>query len=351
MKQLKTILLLALITLNFPASYGQEIKELPFQALDPEFIELKKTLKEINATDDQKSIELSIKALDKFTDEHIRFDLMVWELSVHYANLKQYDKCFEILKQGQQEGMFYYFRSGDRPFPAYTPELEKLDGYEAFLEKNQALKDKAGKTSKAEFLVQLPDNYSEANHYPLMLIMHGGWGSIPDIQYSYNSEKLKSEFIVAYFQGSIVRASGLRSFEMEGWQPKIKQGYEDIVAKYAVDTSRVILGGPSAGGYRSLVLGLNHTIPASGLLLSFPVYPLDSDSTVFIQSAERGLKVALLCGENDWAIQQQKKLGYLLDKYGIRNRFVVFPEEGHGFPENWPYYLETSVNFILSDDE
>jgi len=276
---------------------------------------------------------------------------MVWELSVHYANLKQYDQSFEILKQGQQEGMFYYIRSGDRPFPAYTPELEKLDGYETFLAKNQALLDEAGKTSKAEFMVQLPDNYSKKNKYPLMLIMHGGWGSIPDIQYSYISEKLKSEFIVAYFQGSIVRASGLRSFEMERWQPKIKQGYEEIIAKYAVDTSRVIVGGPSAGGYRSLVLGINNTIPASGLVLSFPVYPRDSDSTLFIHSARRGLKVAMLCGENDWAIRQQKKLGYLLDTYGIRNRFVVFPEEGHGFPENWSYYLNTSLAYLLENTE
>ena len=128
MKQLKTILLFAIIALNSQAILGQEIRELEFKALDPEFIELKKTLKEINETDDQKSIELSLEALDKFTDANIRFDLLVWELSVHYAKLKQYNKCFEILKQGQQEGMFYYIRSGDRPFPAYTPELEKLDG-------------------------------------------------------------------------------------------------------------------------------------------------------------------------------------------------------------------------------
>jgi hypothetical protein len=349
MKKIKTILLLAFIVLNSLAINGQDIKELDFKALDPEFIELKKTLEEINATDDQKSIDLSLAALDQFTDANIRFDLITWELSVHYANLKQYNKCFDILKQGQQEGMFYYMRSGERPFPAYTPELEKLDGYEAFQTKNQELLDEASKTSKTEFMVQLPDNYIETNQYPLMLIMHGGWGSIPDIQINYISEKLKSEFIVAYFQGSIVRASGLRSFEMEGWQQKIKQGYEEIVSKYSADTSRVILGGPSAGGYRSLILGLEHIIPASGLLLSFPVYPRDSDSTFFIQSAERGLKVAMLCGENDWAIQQQKKLGYLLDKYGIQNRFVVFPEEGHGFPENWPYYLDTSLEFIIEN--
>ena len=76
MKKLKTILLLAIIALNTLVIYGQEITELDYKALDPEFIELKKTLKEINSTDDQKSIELSLEALDKFKDKDIRFDLM-----------------------------------------------------------------------------------------------------------------------------------------------------------------------------------------------------------------------------------------------------------------------------------
>ncbi len=349
MNQIKTILLFAIIALSIKVSYGQEIRELDFKALDPEFIELKQTLKEINSTDDNTSIELSLEALEKFQDKNIRFDLIVWELSIHYANLKQYDKCFDILKLGQQEGLFYYIRSGDRAFPSYITELEKLDGYEAFLKKNQELKDEASKTSKTEFMVQLPDNYIETKKYPLLMIMHGGIGSIPGIQYNYISKKLKSEFIVAYFQGSIVRASGLRSFVMQEWQGKIKQGFEEIVLKYSVDSTRIILGGPSAGGYRSLVLGLNNTIPATGLLLSFAVYPRDTDSTFYIKSAERGLKVALLCGENDWAIQQQKKLGYNLDKFGIANRFVVFPETGHGFPENWTYYLDTSLEFLMED--
>ena len=110
------------------------------------------------------------------------------------------------------------------------------------------------------------------------------------------------------------------------------------------------MAGPSAGGYRSLSLGLNDEIPAKGLLLSFAVNPSVWDSTLYLKSAERGLKVALLCGENDWAIKQQKKLGYWFDKYGIKNRFVIFPEEGHGFPENWTYYLDTSLDFILKED-
>lgn len=347
---MKTILFLAIILLNINLSYSQEVNELRFKPLDKDFIELKRTLQELGITDDQKSIDLCLIGLDKFKDVSIRNNLIYWKLSFHYANLEQYDKCFEILKQGQEEGLFYFIRSGSRTFPPYLVELEKFDEYEAFIEKNKALKDEAAKTSKTEYMVQLPEVYNKNTNYPLILIMHGGIGDITALQYNYISKKLNSDFIVAYFQGANMGGSFSRSFAMEDWQEKIKKGYEQIISKYPVDTSNIILAGPSAGAYRSLELGLNNEIPAKGLLLSFAVNPNIWDSTLYIESAERGLKVALLCGENDWAIQHQKKLGYWFDEYGISNRFVVFPEEGHGFPKNWSYYLDTSLDFILKED-
>ena len=346
----KTILFLAIILININLSYSQEIKELAFESLDADFVETKRKLKEIGGTDDQRSIDLCLAGLDKFKDMNIRNDLLYWNLSFQYANLQQYDKCFEILKQGQKEGLFYYTRSGSRAFPPYLVELEKFEGYEAFIEQNKALRKEANKTTETEYMIQLPDDYNENTKYPLIIIMHGGIGDIRGMQYHYISKKLNSDFIVAYFQGRNISGSFSRSFAREEWQGKIKQGYKQIISKYPVDTSNIIIAGPSAGGYRSLILGLNNTIPAKGLLLSFAVYPIELDSTLFINSAERGLKVALLCGENDWAIQQQKKLGYWLDKYGIKNRFVVFPEEGHGFPENWTYYLDSSLEYLLKEE-
>lgn len=350
MQTLKTILFLAIILININPSYSQEVNELTFEPLDKDFIELKRALQEIGITDDQRSIDLCLMGLDKFTDMSIRNNLIYWKLSFHYANLEQYDKCFEILKQGQNEGLFYFIRSGSNTFPPYLVELEKFDEYEAFLEKNKALKDEAAKTSKTEYMIQLPEAYDENIKYPFMIIMHGGIGDITAMQFNYISKMLNSDFIVAYFQGGRMAGSFSRYFSREDWLGEIKQGYEQIVSNYPVDTNNIILAGPSAGGYRSLVLGLNNEIPAKGLLLSFAVNPRIWDSTLYIKSAERGLKVALLCGENDWAIQDQKKLGYWLDKYGIENRFVVFPEEGHGFPENWIYYLDTSLDFILKED-
>lgn len=349
MKKMKSLIIAVFILICFQESYTQNILELPYEPLNKDFIELTKTMSKIQSND-HKSIKLALEGLEKHNKTSYRYNLIFWKLSFHYASLGQYNKCFEILKKGQNEGLFYYLGTAEREFPPYRKELKKFDDYESFRIKNEELKETANKTKTTEFMVQLPKNYDQNKQYPLMLIMHGGIGSIPDLQYNYLSEKLQTEFIVAYTHGGNYFGSSSRAYERETWQNDIKNIYQQITSTYAVDTTKVILAGPSAGGYRSLVLGLNNIIPSKGLLLSFAVNPRVWDSTLYIKSAERGLKVALLCGENDWAIQQQKKLGYWLDKYGIKNRFVVFPEEGHGFPENWTYYLDTSLDFILKKD-
>lgn len=349
MKTQKTILFLAVILFNINLSYSQNVNELKFKPLDEDFVELTKNMSQ-QQSNDHKSIEMALEGLEKHNEASFRYNLIFWKLSFHYASLEQYDKCFEILIKGQDEGLFYYLGTAEREFPSYRKELEKFDEYESFRIKNEELKEAVNKIKTTEFMVQLPKNNDQNKNYPLMLIMHGGIGSIPDLQYNYLSEKLQAEFIVVYTHGGNYFGSSSRAYERETWQNDIKNIYHQITSTYAVDTTKVILAGPSAGGYRSLVLGLNNIIPAKGLLLSFAVNPRVWDSTLYIKSAERGLKVALLCGENDWAIQDQKKLGYWFDKYKISNRFVVFPETGHEFPDNWSYYLDTSLDFILKED-
>lgn len=350
MKILKPVIILALSMFCFNIAICQNINKLTFKPLDKDFLKLTKTMS-VEESDDEKSIKLALKGLKKYEEASIRYNLIFWKLSFNYASLGQYDKCLEILRKGQGEGLFYYLRSSEREFPPYLKELKKLEGYDSFKLKNEELKEAANKTNTTEFMVQLPRYYNQDKNYPLLFIMHGGIGSIPNLQYSYLSEKLQTEYIVAYTQGGIYFGSNSRVYDRENWKKNLENIYLQITSNYAVDTTKIILAGPSAGGYRSLALGLNNIIPAKGLLLSFAVNPRVWDSTLYINAAERGLKVALLCGENDWAIQQQKKLGYWFDKYGIENRFVVFPEEGHGFPENWTYYLDTSLEFLLKEDE
>ncbi len=349
MKIFKLILLLACSIFCFNTILSQNINNIDYKPLDKDFLLLTEEMSEYESND-EKTIKLALKGLKKYDDASIRYNLIFWKLSFHYANLGKYQECLEVLKKGQDEGLFYYLGTTNREYPPYRKELKKLDGYETFRIRNEELKNLANETRNTEFMVQLPNNYDQNRTYPLMFIMHGGIGSIAGLQYSYFSEKLQTDFIVVFTQGAKQFGSYTRGYDRENWQNSILNIYQQITSNYAVDTTQVILAGPSAGGYRSIELGLNNIIPSKGLLLSFAVNPRVWDSTLYKNSAERGLKVALLCGENDWAIEQQKKLGYWFDKYGIKNRFVVFPEEGHNFPENWTHYLDTSLDFILKDD-
>lgn len=328
--------------------HSQNLIEIPYKHYSTELAQLENNLVPYHE-DDLKSIKLCKELLSKTKDPEVKYDLIYWKLPFMYAKLGKYQSCLDILQSGQNEGMFFFLRTGEHTFPKFLTELQKLEGFEPFLKKNKHLAKESNISSKAEYMVQLPENYDESREYPLLLIMHGGIGSIESLQKHYDSDLLSKKFIVARFQGSYQNGTYTRSFDREQWQNNIIAGLEQISEKYSIDKGKVILAGPSAGGYKSIELGLKNLIPAKGLLISFGVAPGDVDSTAYKQAAKRGLKVALLCGENDWAISRQKKLAYLLDKYGIENRFIVFPEEGHNFPDNWPHHMDTSLSFILKD--
>jgi hypothetical protein len=199
MKLLKLVLLVTFLLHCNCVIFAQNINQLKYKPLDKDFTELTNKMKQVES-DDSKSIDLALKGLKKIKNAANRYNLIFWKLSFHYANLEQYDKCFEILKKGQEEGLFYYLGTEERVFPPYRKELEKFEDYEEFKFKNETLKENANKTNTVEYMVQLPNDYDQNMSYPLMLIMHGGIGNIPDLQYYYQSEKLSEEFIVRYRQ-------------------------------------------------------------------------------------------------------------------------------------------------------
>lgn len=126
----------------------------------------------------------------------------------------------------------------------------------------------------------------------------------------------------------------------------VKQTYQQIKRKYAVDPNRVMVGGASAGGIIATTIAQNATIPVSGAILAFPGPPPGLTEAKLRQATERGMRVALLTGELDGAIKIQKDLGVLFDKAGLPNRFVVFPGIGHQFPKDFPAQIDISLEFI-----
>ena len=273
---------------------------------------------------------------------------MFLELSFLYAENDQYQDCYDILKRGQNEGLFYPLRVGERKWPEYLQVLESLDSFTAFLEKNDQLLQEAQAGAQFEYIVQLPAGYQKDRKYPLLIALHGGFGNHIESIKNWNSPKLDSEFVVAALQGTEFRGSFLRSYQLED-KARIAEAYRQVTQKYSIDTSRVIIAGPSAGGAWSIVLAQDKLIPAAGLILAFPVKPQSLDEQKLDSVASSGIRAAFLCGEKDWAIKQQKELGVIFDRHNIPNRFIVASGIGHDFPPDFSKEIDRSLEFIFNE--
>jgi hypothetical protein len=252
------------------------------------------------------------------------------------------DKC-EILINS---GISVFFEIRGNTYPGYTKALENNERFVSLLEKNNKLVAESNENSTAEYFIQKPNNYDKKKAYPLMMIFHGGIGNIQDNQYFWRSEKLKEEFLVAYIQGRNYLSFLKRRFGSDG-VADVKKVYEKIKNDYLIDTTKILLGGPSAGGSLSIDLAINKHIPAHGLVLAFPVKPRAFGADEIYDAGIKGLKVSMICGENDWALESQKEMSVIFDKLEVENRIVIYPEKGHEYPDDFEEQILRSIEFVV----
>jgi dienelactone hydrolase len=274
-----------------------------------------------------------------------QFELIFFELSPRYAANGRFEECLKLLKNGQDLGLFYPIGPGDPPFPELVSHLSNLAGFDAFLRENDRRMKWAQKSAATEYYVQLPSKYSSRNSYPLFLVLHGGWGHIPGLVENWQSSVLQSDYIVAYLQGIQVRGPHTRSYA-EGDLSNIVQVFREILKKYSVDTSRITIGGQSAGAGRAATLAFEELIPARGLILAFPSMSGFPDETIQ-KAAARGVRVSIMTGENDPRIELQKAIAVHFDQEDLPNRFIVSSETGHEFPDDFPRQLNLSLEYIF----
>ncbi len=127
------------------------------------------------------------------------------------------------------------------------------------------------------YLLHLPPGYSGTNPLPLIIAMHGGFGSAANLQnQSGLSQKADLEnFIVVYPEGVQSGLLNIRTWNA-GWccGPASADDIDDVgfinalidtlIENYAVDTNRIYATGMSNGGFMSyrLACELSHRIAA-----------------------------------------------------------------------------------------
>lgn len=347
--KVKIIVFSVCLILLHSASFSQEIKELIQIENGTEFWNLYDKTFPLIEKDTNAAIRIFEDAFNKTDNSFSKASIMI-ELADLYISTKQFDTCLDMYENLINSGISVFYQIHGKTYPEFNNIFENNERFHSLLKKNNELIEIANENSMAEYYIQKPINYDASKKYPLMMIFHGGIGNIQDQQHFWKSSKLEEEYLVAFVQGRSFMYTLKRRFGNNG-KTDVKNIYKEIINNYMIDTTKVILGGPSAGGMLSIDLAINNHLPVQGLILAFPVKPQAFEADKIYEAGLHGLRVSMVCGENDWAIKSQKEMSVLFDKLEVPNRIVIYPDNGHEYPDDFSNQILKSIEFILNKNK
>jgi len=342
-------LILLLMIFNSYFVFGQNVVEVQRTELSKEFNETVKKAIQYKDSTIYKKIENFENGLKIAKSRYEKYRIIFNSLGQRYTSTKQYDKAIDLWIAANKEGIFFPFDLNDKDDLPYLQKYIDNKRFRDFLLVNDRLRDSANINSKTEYFVNLPVNYSPHVKYPLIIVMHGGSGNNINAYYDWESKEINKDFISVYPRGKEMEGSHSSRYGQSGITD-INEIYQQVIKKYSIDTLKIILAGQSLGGHLAIRLSYN-TIPARGLLLAFPVKPVDFDYKKAIEFKKRNFKIVMVCGErDDDFFPGQQEMSNILDSAKVENRFIKYPELGHGFPKDFSEQIAKGLQYLLTNE-
>jgi len=208
--------------------------------------------------------------------------------------------------------------------------------------------DSLSNLAHVEYEVVLPTNYSTDKEYPILFVFHGNNRNLQQVRTIWTTDVIKDEFIAVYLQSYIYMSNSAYQWRLndEKTNKEFKEIYEQIIKQYPVNKSKVIFSAMSMGGSIAIDYAFNQFVPVSGLVLNCPVIPSISDSSIntFV---DKNKKIAIITGENDWALKSQKSLIYKVDSLEGNSKITVNEGLGHQFAKDFSTKLDGYLEWIL----
>jgi len=305
----------------------------------------------------------SLKELDSLSAKYCqtkKLDSAIYVIKYARSKYPEYDKdatylldsLFLITKQdsnvlknidyGLKKRYFFGLERWEYRDFINNPEFKRLARIDWQIE------DSLNKISHMKYEVVLPKNYSIDKNYPLLFVFHGNSRNILKEKGVWTSNVTRDRYIVIFVQSYIhLTPNDYRWGENdEKTNMEFKEIYEQIVKKYPAAKNKVIFSAMSAGGFIAISYAFNQFVPVYGLVLNCPVVPDVADSSIK-KFVDENKKIAIITGENDFLLNNQKDLINKVNKMGGNNRIMINTGLGHEYSENFSTLLDKYLNWIL----
>lgn len=286
----------------------------------------------------QEAIELLTGLLEKYPAEDY---LIGRDLAILCGKAGEFDKGMAIWEAGHKKGYYYFIIPRSADYKAYVKQKKFKD----IFRNDHIIRKKVNDQSSVQYEVVTPKNYTKTKSYPVMFILHGGGSTIARAKQNWISDSLNNRFIVVFLQSYIhydMLTYGWKSSDPKA-REEIKRCYNEVMAKYPVDKSKVIIGGISAGATMAIDIALTDTIPVKGFITVCPGMPKDLKDEEIQAAAKAGQKGIMVAGEKDFYRPKQEQMINAFNKLGYQYLYTVIPNMGHDYPENFSSWIDTAI--------
>ena len=179
---------------------------------------------------------------------------------------------------------------------------------------------------------------------PLLIILHGN-NSTNELEKPYWEKAHELGWLVAFFQSSQIMSPGRYMWnDLAIAVPEIKSLFAQVLDAYAVDMTRIVVGGFSRSAFAGLWTCLGQDIPATGFIGVASVVP-DADLTATLQRAENcprhDLHSYLLMGKDDlYGQTKPTQVTNILNQRGMSCEIDLRPNLAHDYPADFVTTLQ-----------
>ncbi len=182
--------------------------------------------------------------------------------------------------------------------------------------------------------------------YPLLLALHGNYRNARAAIEDW-SPAISQGWLLALPQSSQVFGPDAFIWDNRDWAVReIRGHYQTMCEQYAVDRTRVVVAGFSAGGALALWLALSGALDVRGFVVVVPgLSPEDNWAALLETSRARALRGYIITGEKDLGYAEAQALATLLRSHDIPCELEVHPDLGHDFPPDFSQSLTRALEF------